>query len=113
MKTRGFVFTFALLLMVQLVPSALAQQGSVLQDSPDVTVGVVATLIKAANSARVALMCTNTDATSPIRVGSPTVNASRGVRLGPGATLSFTATSAVWGFSEQTAAVIACSEEIR
>lgn len=112
-----WLLTLCVMLMVQTVPSsipsALAQQGSKFFDLPDVNVGVTPILIRAANSARLALTCTNNDVSSPIRIGGATVSATRGMRLGPGGTMVNTSTADIFGFSEVSTVVLSCSEEIR
>lgn len=99
--------------MVQFVPSAMAQQGSRFTPRDDVTVGAIVTQIQGANSARVALVCTNNDAVNAIRIGDASVSATKGQRVPPGGTFSVTATPAVFGFSEGGTVTISCSEEIR
>lgn len=111
MKKIGIIV--ALGVMVQLVPSAFAQQGSKFTPFTDVAVGATITQIRDANSARIVLTCTNNDGSNAIRIGDNTTNASRGQRVPPGGSFSVTATPAIFGFSEGGTVIISCSEEIR
>ena len=80
---------------------------------PDVSVTAAATLIRAADSTRVALVCTNTDAAVHVRDGGLTVTASRGAQLRAGASITMTTRAAVYMFSEGAAVTVACSEELQ
>lgn len=113
MKRLARSLTLCVMLMVQFVPSAWAQQGGTFIPIADITVQSTATLIRAANSGRIVLVCTNTDGAVAIRLGDSTATPTRGVRLNPGATTAISATSAVYGAAESGTPVIACSEEIR
>ena len=113
MKRRFLASLLIAGLMVQFVPSASAQQGSKFTPFNDVSVGVGVTQIRAANSARVTLTCTNNDAANAIRIGDTSVNATRGQRLVPGGSFSVTSTAAIFGFSEGGTVTVSCSEEIR
>lgn len=99
--------------MVQVVPSASAQQGSKFIARADVVVTSTQVQIQPANSARVVLTCTNNDSANGIRIGDNNVSASSGQRVPPGGTFSVTATPAVFGFSEGGPVVVSCTEEIR
>lgn len=81
---------------------------------PDVVVTNAAggTLIRAASESRIALILTNNDAAVNIRVGDSTVTATRGVRLPAGSSMTFTATSAIYGISEGANVTISLSEEL-
>lgn len=79
---------------------------------PDVTVTNAATLLRAASESRIALVLTNNDAAVNIRVGDSTVTNARGVRLPAGASMTFTATSAIYAISEGANVTVSLSEEL-
>lgn len=110
---RFWFLTLCVMAMVQTVPLALAQQGSKFTPFADVSVTSVVTQIRAANSARITLTCTNNDSSTAIRIGDSTVSISRGQRVPAGGSFSVTATPAIFGFSEGGPVTISCTEEIR
>jgi hypothetical protein len=89
----------------------LQRGGTVTTPIADVTVASTATLVKAANAARVQLSCTNNSVGINLRVGDATVTASKGVRLGPGGTMMIQGTYAVYAISESTSGTLSCTED--
>ena len=87
------------------------QRSSTITPLADVSVGAVATLVRAANPARITLLCTNTDPTVPVRMGDATVTATKGVRVPGGTSVGIGGTYAVYMFSEGAAVNMSCSEE--
>lgn len=77
----------------------------------DVTVTNVATLLRAANSARLSLSGTNNDGGVNIRIGDATVTAARGQRIGPGASFKTTVVAAVYAISEGANVTVSLTEE--
>lgn len=99
------------LLAITMATSAMA---SVLQTFADVPVlGTAATLIDAANGARVSLSCTNTSATIHIRVGDSNVTATRGEQLRAGLSFTTDVTGPVYGFSEGATVTLSCTRTVR
>jgi len=99
--------------MVQSVPRAIAQQGSIWRARDDVSVGSTVVQVAPQNGARITLACSNRSTSVSIRLGDGTVSPTRGVAMAPQSTLSFTGTSSLSGVSEGGVATIACSEEVR
>lgn len=86
--------------------------GTVTTPLADVTVSGTATLVRAANAARVQLTCTNNHIGLAARIGDATVTNAKGVRLGPGATMMIQGTYAVYAISEQGGSLtLSCTED--
>lgn len=79
----------------------------------DVTVTSTATLVKAANSARTALSCTNTSGSVNVRWGDSTVTAAQGQRIPFGTSVEIRNTAAIYMISEGADVTISCTEERR
>lgn len=79
---------------------------------PDVVVPAALTLLRAADEARVGLVIVSTDAAVGVRLGDDLATATRGARLGPGASATITATGAVYAFSEGAAVTLSLAEEL-
>lgn len=79
----------------------------------DVTVTGTATLIKAANSERVALSCTNTSASVNVRWGDSTITAAKGQRVPFGTAIEIKNRGAVYMISEGANVTVSCTEETR
>lgn len=88
-------------------------QGQVWSDLADTSVGSVAVQVVPRNSARIALVCTNTSTNIALRLGSATVSTTRGVQLQPKGTLMFTGTAAMFAVAESGTVTLACSEELK
>lgn len=82
--------------------------GDTMTDQADLTVSSTATLVKASNSNRAALNCTTTDV---IRWGTSSVTASRGQRVGAGASISIRNTGAIYMIAESADSTVSCTEE--
>jgi hypothetical protein len=86
--------------------------GRTFSPATDVTVSsVTATLLAAANPARVALNVHNNDAAIAIRIGDSTATAAKGDRLVAGGDASITATGPIYGFAESGSPVVSLTEE--
>jgi hypothetical protein len=104
----------SLLLVLLAAAPAVAQVGSTrLVTFADVTVTGAVTTVRAANSSRVALNCTNNDAAVNVRWGDTSITASRGQRLRANGTLTYSGTAAVSMISEGANVVVSCTEETR
>lgn len=77
----------------------------------DVTVTGTATLIHAADSARLALNCTNTDASVHVRWGDSAVTATSGQRLPAGSSITIYNIGAVYMISEGANVTVSCTKE--
>jgi hypothetical protein len=77
----------------------------------DITVTGSATLVRAANAGRVGLTCTNNHIGLNARLGDPTITASKGVRLGPGSSVTIQGVYAVYAISEGGSLTLSCTED--
>lgn len=77
----------------------------------DITVTGSATLVRAANAGRVGLTCTNNHLGLAARLGDPTVTTAKGVRLGPGASVTIQGIYAVYAISEGGSLTLSCTED--
>lgn len=87
-------------------------RGNLFTPLDDVAVTNAATLLRAANDDRFALILTNHSDTVHIRIGDATVTATRGVRLYAGASMTVTATSSIYAISEGANVTVSRSEEL-
>lgn len=103
-----------LLLSVALVTSAYSQ-GRTVTALPDVTVAGTAILVRAANSAREALNCTNNHATAHLRWGDSTVATTSGQRIRATLPIEIKSKAAIYMISEDggTSITVSCTEETR
>ena len=90
---------------------AQAPQGKVNTPIADVTVGSAATLIAPLDSSRVALSCTNNDASVAVRWGSSAVTATSGQQLKAGASIEILSRDAVYMISEGATVTVSCTKE--
>lgn len=88
-------------------------QSSAVASVADVTVTSAATLVKAGNSFRDALSCTNTSTTVAVRWGDSAVTATRGQRVPAGASIEIRNRAPVYMISEGANVTVSCSEETR
>jgi hypothetical protein len=87
--------------------------GSIITPIADIVVTNVATLLRAANSSRLALGGTNNDPAVGIRLGDSTVTATKGQRVSAGASFKTNVTAAVFGISEGANVTVSQTEELR
>ena len=102
------------------LPSLALAQGVVRVDAGDTVTPITdvvasssATLVRAASAERVALSCTNTDASVAVRWGDSTITTTKGQQLPAGASIEIRTLSAIYMISESTAVNVACTEELR
>jgi hypothetical protein len=88
-----------------------AEQGRVNTPLADVSVTTAATLVKAQNLNRVALSCTNTDASIHVRWGSSAVTTTTGQQLRAGSSIEILSTDAVYMIAESSSVTVSCTEE--
>lgn len=105
-----------LFLAVLLALPGLAQAqsfGDTLVPQADVTVTTSPTLVAAADGERVALNCTNNDASIHVRWGGSTVTTTTGQRIPAGAAIEIRTIGAVYMVAESSTAAVSCTTERR
>ena len=108
--TLGFGLLLILGLLVHPIQGTAQSRFTGLADT---TVTSAATLVRAANASRTALICTNTSATVAVRVGGSAVTATAGVQLRAATSLTISGPYAVYMISEGANVTVACSEELQ
>ncbi len=94
-----------------LVVRQVGARGTTVTPFNDVTVGASASLVRAQNTSRVCLSITNNDTSIAVRWGDSSVTATKGQRIGPGASVQITATAAVYMVSEGDDVTVSVTEE--
>lgn len=77
------------------------------------TVATTGTTITAANGSRLAIVCTNEDATIAVYVGGADVTSTGGVRVAGGSSITLTATAQVRARSASGTPTVSCIEELQ
>lgn len=115
MKTVLAVLLSTLLTVSAYAASGIAQidGGSRFTPVADVTVTNSATLVKAANPSRVALNCTNNDASVHVRWAGSTVTATLGQRIPANSAIEIKNIGAVYMISEGANVTVSCTEELQ
>lgn len=97
--------------------SSWAAGGSTFTPLADISVVSTGTgtTLQTANQGRIGLVCTNTDATIHVRLGSTTTvpTTTKGVQLRAGASITVTSTAAIRAIAESGTVTVACTEETR
>jgi len=113
------VLLFLLILAGVLVAPARIAHGQwdgialFIEPAGDVTVTGTALLIRAANSRRVSLSCTNHSSTVALRWGDSTVTSAKGMRIPAGASIEIRNRAAIYALSEGASVTVSCTEETR
>lgn len=115
MKTVWGIVALTLMAVSAYAASSIVQidGGSRFSPIADVTVTGTATLISAANPARVALNCTNTSGSVNVRWAGSTVTATLGQRLPFGTSIEIRNIGAVYMISEGANVTVSCTEELQ
>ena len=88
-------------------------QGTTNVPLADVTVTGTATLIRAANSQRAALSCTNHSTSVHVRWADSTVTTTAGQRFSADRTISIQSRGPIYMISEGANVTVSCTEELR